>query len=219
MSLRWSALAGVAIFLIWWPVVLVEGATRPGYDATRHAISRLALGPDGWIQTALFVAVGLLHLPFAYALSTGLPSSRFGGIAPALFVVRGACFVLLAIFPTDVEPSTQTTVGTIHQFAAVLGTTVFVFACLAVIPRLRNQWRIYVPYTVLSALLDPALGLLFLTRGGPQAPLAAVGGILQRLQVFVALLWPFVIGLRLARTAPTRRSAALARAVDRSPGG
>lgn len=39
---------------------LVEGATRPVYDAWRQAASALSLGDGGWMQIANFIVFGLL---------------------------------------------------------------------------------------------------------------------------------------------------------------
>ena len=41
--------------LLFTAVYLVEGATRPGYDALVLPISALSLGPGGWVQQANFV--------------------------------------------------------------------------------------------------------------------------------------------------------------------
>jgi hypothetical protein len=42
-------------------VYLVEGATRPGYDAVRDAVSALSLTDRGWVDGASLVVNGLLH--------------------------------------------------------------------------------------------------------------------------------------------------------------
>ena len=44
-------------------VYLIEGATRPGYDAWQQAISTLSLGPGGWIQQANFIFLGVMTFP------------------------------------------------------------------------------------------------------------------------------------------------------------
>ena len=41
--------------LVFTAVYLVEGATRPGYDAGTQAISALSLGPGGWVQQVDFI--------------------------------------------------------------------------------------------------------------------------------------------------------------------
>ncbi|WP_442945873.1 DUF998 domain-containing protein [Nonomuraea sp. LPB2021202275-12-8] len=42
--------------------------SRDGFDPRRHALSQLALGEHGWIQTAAFALAGLLVLASALGL-------------------------------------------------------------------------------------------------------------------------------------------------------
>jgi uncharacterized protein DUF998 len=42
--------------------LVVEGATRPGYDPIRYPVSLLAVGGFGWEQITKFIATGLLML-------------------------------------------------------------------------------------------------------------------------------------------------------------
>ena len=41
---------------------LIEGATRADYDPLRQPVSSLALGDQGWTQSANFLVTGLLML-------------------------------------------------------------------------------------------------------------------------------------------------------------
>src|SRR6266487_6039840 len=56
---------GPLLFII---VLLIEGATRPGYSAWHHYGSTLSLGPGGWVQITNFIVCGLLTLCFAIGL-------------------------------------------------------------------------------------------------------------------------------------------------------
>src|ERR1051325_5284255 len=85
---RLAALAGIAGPLVFFTVVILEGAHRRGYDPLRDTISELSLGPRGWIQTANFLVFGVLFLVFAYGVKTGLGgfgAARIGGLL--LFVI------------------------------------------------------------------------------------------------------------------------------------
>src|SRR5258708_28054669 len=55
--------AGTVLFPI---IYLIEGATRPGYNAWQQAISTLRLGPGGWIQQADFIMCGVSILWLAF---------------------------------------------------------------------------------------------------------------------------------------------------------
>jgi len=70
-ALLTCGVTGPVLFLT---VVLIEGATRPGYSAWRNAGSQLALGDGGWVQTINFFVAGVLLLAFAVGLQRALPS-------------------------------------------------------------------------------------------------------------------------------------------------
>src|SRR5207244_12442363 len=56
---------GPPLFVI---VLLIEGATRPGYSAWHNYGSSLSLSDQGWMQIANFLLCGLLTLCFAIGL-------------------------------------------------------------------------------------------------------------------------------------------------------
>jgi len=62
---------------------------------------------------------------FAYALATGLPGARWGWLAPALIVLRGITYVLLALFPTSPGPGVSTLPAAGHwaRFADLTGAS------------------------------------------------------------------------------------------------
>ncbi len=61
-------LCGVIGPLLFILVLLIEGATRPGYSAWRTAGSYLALSNQGWEQIANFIVCGSLIIAFAVGL-------------------------------------------------------------------------------------------------------------------------------------------------------
>ncbi|HET6704514.1 DUF998 domain-containing protein, partial [Amycolatopsis sp.] len=90
-------LFGAATAVIFAVVVTVEGARRPGYDATYHTGSELELGPGGWIQRANFV---LLSAGFA-AVAIGVQRTLETTTGAALFGVAAAALAVAAIFAPD----------------------------------------------------------------------------------------------------------------------
>ena len=68
--------AGVVAPLLFTGVHVVEGATRPRYDPCRHQVSRLSLGPGGWVQLATFLATGTFLTPHGTAAHGG-PAVRW----------------------------------------------------------------------------------------------------------------------------------------------
>jgi len=59
-STEFLFLCGVIGPLLFIVVLLIEGATRPGYSALRNYGSDLELSNQGWEQIANFIVCGLL---------------------------------------------------------------------------------------------------------------------------------------------------------------
>src|SRR5579862_7775230 len=62
--------------LLFTATYLIEGATRPGYDALQQAMSALSLGPGGWAQQVNFVVFGVLVLASAVGWRRALRGGR-----------------------------------------------------------------------------------------------------------------------------------------------
>src|SRR5262245_22381026 len=98
---RTLLLAGVVGPVLFLTVAFVEGATRPGYDATRQFVSLLSLGDGGWVQIANFVACGLLIAGFGIGLGrTGAAEGR-GPWLPRLVTVVGVALIWCGVFVSD----------------------------------------------------------------------------------------------------------------------
>ena len=67
--LLWAGTIGPLFFVV---VLLIEGATRPGYNAWRNFGSSLSLGSQGWMQIANFLICGVLMIGFAFGLRQAL---------------------------------------------------------------------------------------------------------------------------------------------------
>lgn len=98
--LRAGSLAG--------PLYLIAGYaqafTREGFDLRRHALSQLANGGPGWIQTLNFVVTGLLMIAGAIGARRVLRGTRGGTWGPVLLAVVGLGMLGAATFPADPSP-------------------------------------------------------------------------------------------------------------------
>src|SRR2546425_3244232 len=117
---------GPLLFII---VLLIEGATRPGYSAWHNYGSSLSLGDQGWMQIANFIACGLLTLDFAIGLRRVFRTGRSSVWGPILLGVFGVGLIVAGVFVTDPSlgypPGThisgpQTLHGTIHGLAGLV---------------------------------------------------------------------------------------------------
>jgi hypothetical protein len=110
-------LFGVAAAVVFVPVVLIEGALRPGYDPTYHTVSELELGNRGWVQRANFLWMGAGGLAFGVGTYRALDTT----VGAVLLGIFGLGLLVAGILPPDAvrgyppgvpsEPSTKPTPG------------------------------------------------------------------------------------------------------------
>ncbi|MFD0358247.1 DUF998 domain-containing protein [Streptomyces sp. NPDC127110] len=182
---------------------LVQGFARDGFDFTRNAISQLALGEAGWIQTASFVLTGALLLAGATGLGRALRGGPGGTWGPALVGLFGVSFWAAAAFPADAgagfpagapEATVMSGHGAVHMFGGMIGylalCAAFVVLARPLAARGLRGWAIasrVVPVAVLAGFTASAASVLAFTAG------AGLG-----------LLWLSVVLARLAGTPADR---------------
>lgn len=190
-------LAGVVGPALFWLVVIVDGLTKPGYDARTQTISELALGERGWVQSANFIVLGLLTVAFAAGLRYLFSVGRASVFGPPLIALFGLGFVASGIFPTD-QPhggaTVMTTSGVIHDLAFLVLLVAIIAACFVFARRFRHDlnWRGYGLYSIITGFLVPLLLIAFVVQGQG----APVAGVSQRILVAVFVLWVELVALR-----------------------
>jgi hypothetical protein len=187
---------------------LLEGAFRDGYDAMRHPVSSLSLGPTGWVQIVNFVVAGALTLAFAVGLRRSLKPAPGAAAGPVLIAVWGVGLMGAGAFITDpvsgypagtpAMPSQPSWHGLLHDllfslpaFACFAGA-MLVFA-YAFARRHAPGWAVY------SGLSGVAFVVLFIlsSAGFAQDPRwVSAAGLLQRLTVGIGWLWLAALAAR-----------------------
>jgi Protein of unknown function (DUF998) len=183
-------------------VILVLGATRPGYSAWQMPDSSLELGVGGWIQITNYLATGVLLLVFAIGLRRVLRTGRGSTWGPVLLGIYGLTFIGAAIFVTDPvlgyppgASSTPTVHGTLHdlfgqlQFIS-LSVACFVLARRDVADAARRGW---IWYSVATGLLVAASDVFFALTfelGGP-------AGLIERIGIIGGCSWITLLAIRL----------------------
>ncbi|MEU9701944.1 DUF998 domain-containing protein [Streptomyces sp. NPDC047981] len=194
---RWALAGGVVAGPLFLVVGLVQGFVRDGFGFTRNAISQLALGEAGWIQTSSFLLTGALLLAGAVGLRRALRGGPGGTWGPALVAVFGVSFWAAAAFPADAGagfPAGAPTAtemsghGAAHMFAGMIGylalCAAFVVLARPLAARGLRGCAIasrVVPVAVLAGFMASAASVLAFTIG------AGLG-----------LLWLSVLTTRLA---------------------
>jgi hypothetical membrane protein len=185
---------------------LVEGATRPGYNAWRNYVSSLATGEGGWVQIANFLVWGVLAIAF------GLGVLRLRIVGPGvLLLLYGAAIVATGIFVTDPGlgyppgvPEVRTTHGLLHSVAALAAFLLNAVAAAATAAHFVSdpRQRGFVRYSALTGLVALTLFIastvvpVLEARGAwPNAPT----GLVQRSSIIVGMAWFAVFAVRLVR--------------------
>ncbi|RPF41480.1 uncharacterized protein DUF998 [Streptomyces sp. Ag109_G2-6] len=202
---RWAVVGGMVAGPLFLGAGLAQGFAREGFDFTRNAISQLAVGESGWIQTVNFVLTGALLMAGATGLRRMLRGTPGGTWGPALVGVFAVSFWAAAVFPADAGAgfpagAPETTVmsghGAVHMFGGMVGyltlCAAFVVLARPLAVRGLRGWAVasrVMPVVVLAGFMASAASVLAFTAG------AGLG-----------LLWLAAVTARLAATPAERRA-------------
>ena len=195
------AVAGSMLFVV---TVLLQSLTRAGFDPRVHALSMLALGEYGWIQTTNFILSGALILISAGGFRRALSPGRGRTWVPVLIGLFGIGLIWGGLFPTDAglgfpdgapagvpEP---TLIGTLHNLSPTLIAVSLVAACIVLARRFAGEkrwgWMVYciaapVSYLVLGFAAFPLGDFRWVLAGGAIIwtwPAVVAGGLLRRIR-------------------------------------
>ena len=199
---------GPLLFII---VLLIEGATRPGYDAWHNYGSSLSLGPGGWMQIANFIVCGLLMLCFAIGLRQVFRTGRGSVWGPILLGVFGVGLIVAGVFVTDPSlgypPGThtsgpQTLHGTIHGVNAIITFGSLAIACFVMARRFAGDpnWKGWALYSLVTGVLvvgsfiaSAVVSALDESGVYPGSPT----GLIQRIGIIAGWVWIALMALRI----------------------
>jgi Protein of unknown function (DUF998) len=192
-----------------WPpvflgVVLVEGATRPAYDAIRLPLSLLALTDAGWTQTLNFILSGCLAI--AFAVGVRLLGPRWPRAGAALLALVGVGLIGAGLFtaspgggyPPGVRAGSSGT--DLHDVATLL-----VFGGLIAAASVFARWfahagrRGWAGASFLTAGLVAIGFVLMIAAFSARNDLSPVGGLIQRVTVAIAWTWLVLLALHMWR--------------------
>jgi len=134
---------------LWVGVVLIQMATRPGFDIRRHAVSQLSVGDLGWVQMANFILAGALVAAFATGVRRKLAGGRGGTWGALLLAAYGCGLIAAGLFRADPgngfppgtpdTPGQVSTHGVMHLlFAAIAFLSIIAASALVFARRYRS---------------------------------------------------------------------------------
>lgn len=148
--------------------------TRDGYDLTRHPLSMLSLGTEGWAQISNFVVSGLLAVAIAAGIRRVLHPGPAATAAPVLVGLYGIGMVTAGVFVADPalgfppgapagQPDAYSRDAIMHGIAAGVSFLSLTLAALILARRFlydgRRGWAIYSIATAMAAIaLSPLVG-------------------------------------------------------------
>ncbi|GAB2646125.1 DUF998 domain-containing protein [Nocardia goodfellowii] len=166
--------------------VLIQEATRVGFDPVKHPLSMLSLSELGWIQITNFVLSGLLALAGAIGLARTMPTGIGSTWGPRLLGTYGVALIAGGVFVTDpgfgypvgtpdAAPESITWHGILHSIAPVVAGIALLAACVVFARRFHQQGRtgwfatsITIPtlHLTLSAITFAATDFRWMLTGG-----------------------------------------------------
>jgi len=198
---RGPAVAGLVAPVLFWTVLVVLGRTQTGYNAFKSDISQLALGPNGWVQTANFVIFAALIVVFQGGVQRTVAPGRVWGTINGLAIACGLGLVAIAVLPTD-RVGAWTVHGAIHLGVVGALAVLLPLNCLAAAAHLKpdRAWRGYAVFSVLAGAFTGALVvLLLLVWSGLWRASHPWLGLYERIAFAVPCAWMEVIAIRLLR--------------------
>lgn len=188
--------AALAVMVL---VVLVAGATTPGYDHATRFISELGAreAPREWVvRLAGFLLAGALLLAFCIFAYRTLPRSGAATLGLAGLGIFAAGYLVAAAFPLDPagHSGAPSASQVIHELGGVAGY-LLAPGFLFLLARATRSWPAAGVLTV-SGYVASGLALMGLLTLSPSSPVA---GLSQRLLELAVLGWSALCGRYLAR--------------------
>jgi hypothetical protein len=214
---------GVVGPLLFIVVFLIEGATRPGYNAWKTDVSYLALSNQGWEQIANFLVCGSLCIAFAVGLRRIWRTGRGSAWGPLLVGLFGLGLVIAGVFvidPGEGYPlgaplsgsALQTWHGWMHAINGLLFFNVVLPAACFVLARrfaADPQNRRWARYSWITGALILVLSIPISTFILPFAVYAGIpvgDGFIQRIEISIGWAWVALTAWQLWRQERRARS-------------
>jgi hypothetical membrane protein len=202
---------GVGSSLIYIATDVIGGLIYPGYSFFSQAISELgAIGaPSGRFVDAMFLIYNLLVLVFGIGVfHTGSRGNRPLRVTGAVLIAFGT----VGLFPATgiVEPTYfkmhQRGMGDVgtdapHIILTAVLVTLWLIAMAAAAFALGRRFRVYSLGTLFAVILFGSLTTPYAVRIAAGQPTPWFG-VIERIDVYIALLWMALLGIALLRRRP-----------------
>ncbi|GHO56810.1 DUF998 domain-containing protein [Ktedonobacter robiniae] len=183
---------------------LIEGATRPDYNALQQSISSLSLGPGGWVQQVNFIVFGLSAILTAIGWRVFLKGGVGATWYPIFRALQGVALIADGIFSQDpafgypkgavlVPPTLHGTLHVIFAFISLISIASGFFVLARRFTR-EPEWRGWATWSVITGILTIVFITTFGILNGQHSEIA---GLFERLSTAAATIWGIIFFIRL----------------------
>lgn len=196
---RRLALVGIVGPVVWWLLILLNGALTPGYSHLGDFISTLGAidAPYASIQQLNFAVFGGSILALSLGIHYWFDAGRRVRVGTVLLGTFGVGVVLAGVFPED-PAAPESTVNFLHNLVSTVAFVSGIVGVSLATRRIRNddRWPSY-PYELLWTV--SVLLVTFVVFMYSVFTESAVVGFTQRAFIGVLSLWVVMQSYRLYR--------------------
>jgi hypothetical membrane protein len=196
-GMRRLALAGIVGPVVWWLLIIVNGAITPGYSHVSNFMSTLgAVGaPYAVVQQLNFAVLGGSILALMLGIHYWFGDGRRPRAGTILLGVFGVGIILAGVFPE--HPTAQESMtNVLHGITGIIGFLAGIIAVGLVSRRIGadDRWPSYRYEAIATVVIVLVTFGVFISTTE-----SAIVGLTQRLFIGVMTLWVVMQSLRLYR--------------------
>lgn len=199
LSPRRLALAGIVGPIIWWLLIIVNGAITPGYNHVSDFISTLGAvdAPYAVFQQINFAVFGGSLLAFTFGIHYWFGDGNRPKVGTILLGALGVGIILAGVFPENPAAPNSTT-NVLHNIVSVVGFLAGIVGVGLVSRRIdaNDQWPSYRYEPIWTVFIVLVTFIVFIFSVNSESPFL---GLTQRLFTGVITLWIVVQAYRLYR--------------------
>lgn len=206
--IRMFSLTGILASVLNTLFIITLDLTVPGYNSITQYVSEFGNIPGviSKIVSSWWIISGIMLMIFAIGLNYAMKKSgRFSFVGPLCICLYGLLDSIgSAIFPMDVAQDTFS--GIMHTLVSFIGVTAVIFSPLALVGRMKKDpgWTGLVRFTWITQICFWVIyGVCLLAFA--EIHFSQYIGLLQRIFIYAADIWMFVLGFNGIR-APFRRN-------------
>jgi hypothetical protein len=197
-------ICGILSSLFYVGTDILGGMLWEGYSFTSQPISALAAigSPVRTLTAPLFIVYAVLLLAFGFGVRGSAGRNRALRVTGALLIVIGLIGFMWTPFPMHLGEPVSSLANTIHSIFAGVQVLLILLAIGFGANAFGKMFRFYSIGTILTLLFAGIMGFWLAAAGQPTQWF----GVIERINVYVYLLWVLLLAIILLREERTQSS-------------